>query len=218
MAQLHPPQVTFIQREAVTADLATRAVTLADESVIIGEVLILATGTTANFFGTPGAEHAIPLYTVDDAERLRDKLATLTADAVPGDERRIAIVGAGPTGIELAGALAELLEQDTEVAIIDRAPVVLSHFTKKTQDYAATKMTEYGVKLHLGRSVTQITSNQLTLDDGTVLDAYSVVWAGGVTPQGPTLTQIRRAPHASRLRSTSSYGCLSSRTCSQSVT
>ena len=99
-------------------DPATRTVTTSDGQTFTGDYLVLAAGSRPNFFHTPGAEqHAFPLYTVDDAKALRNRLFEVF-EAADNDPARIdegalniVIVGAGPTGVETAGAVADLVNE-----------------------------------------------------------------------------------------------------------
>ena len=92
--------------------------TSADGITFAGDYLVLAMGTEPNFFHTPGAEeHAFPLYSLDDAERLRSRLLTVFEDAYRNPELvdqgalNFVIVGAGATGVETAGALADAINR-----------------------------------------------------------------------------------------------------------
>jgi NADH dehydrogenase len=150
--------------------------------------LILAVGVTANFFGTPGAEeHAFPLYTRSQAIKLRDtlfgRLETAAQSTSTGDVR-VVVIGAGPTGVETAGALAEQRDKDFPVIYpdIDRSRMhVLVPFTEGSRDYAASALRERGVDLRLGMGVKEVGPDSVTLEDGTELPSMITVWAAGVT-------------------------------------
>ena len=108
--------------EVTELDPATRTVTLADGARFTGDALVLAAGSQPNFFRTPGAEeHALPLYSLDDATRLRSRILEVfeAADRDPSrvDEGALTfvVVGGGPTGVELAGALADLIAETMSV-------------------------------------------------------------------------------------------------------
>jgi NADH dehydrogenase len=109
------PNVDMKMAEVVAADPAGKSVTLDDGQTLSGDYLVLAGGSQPNFFHTPGAEHAFPLYSLDDAERLRSRVLALFEDAdrnpalVERGALNFVIVGAGVTGTETAGALAELI-------------------------------------------------------------------------------------------------------------
>ena len=107
----HEPSVTVRTAEVAAADADTATVTLADGETIAGDVLVLAAGAQPNFFRTPGAaEYSFPLYSLDDALRVRARMLQLFADVAAqpelADEGALTfvVVGAGPTGVETAGA------------------------------------------------------------------------------------------------------------------
>ncbi len=109
------PNVDVKMAEVVAADPAARAVTLDDGQTLSGDFLVLAGGSRPNFFGTPGAEHAFPLYSLDDAERLRSRVLEAFEDAdrdpslLDRGALNFVVVGAGATGTEISGALAEMI-------------------------------------------------------------------------------------------------------------
>jgi NADH dehydrogenase len=198
------PTVNVKQLVVTGADPATRTVTTSDGQTFTGDYLVLAAGSRPNFFHTPGAEeHALPLYTVDDARALRTRLFEVfeAADDDPAriDEGalNIVIVGAGPTGVETAGAVADLLNEvmpkrfhDLDVKrariyLVDLGPVVLAAFSDKAHSYAASRLEHNGVILRLGTGVSEIGAGHVTLSDGTRIPTRTVVWAGGL--QAPEL-------------------------------
>ena len=130
--------------EVVAIDPVARTVTTRRGETYTGDYLVLAAGSQPNFFGTPGAEHAFPLYSLDDADRLKTRIiqAFEEADSDPRlvDEGAIdfVIVGGGPTGVEVAGALSEMINT-TMVhefpALAPRAKVhLVDHGTGAPQD------------------------------------------------------------------------------------
>ena len=108
------PTVSVRTSEVTGVDPAAHSLTLGDGTVVRGTHLVIAAGGQAEFFDTPGApEHAFPLYSVADAERLRLHFRELLEGA-RGDEQAlddmldVVVVGGGPTGVEVTGAFAEL--------------------------------------------------------------------------------------------------------------
>jgi NADH dehydrogenase len=194
-------EATVNVREAtVTAvDPVTRTVTTDDGETFTGDYLVLAAGSRPNFFNTPGAEqHALPLYTVEHAKALRGRLIEIfeAADRDPSridqGALNIVIVGAGPTGVETAGAVADLVNQvvpkafhdldskRTRIYLVDHGPVVLGAFSDKAHEYAADKLQHRGVTLRLATGVTEIAADRVTLSDGSEILTRTVVWAGGI--------------------------------------
>src|SRR6185436_10424963 len=143
-----PANVEVRTARVVATDPDRHAVTLDDGSEVTGDVLVVAAGTRPNFFRVPGAEEfSYPLYSVADAERVRIKALRLFHDAAAKPELieegalTFVVVGAGPTGVETAGALAELAHDimpylyehlslaAARVIIVDGGQVVLRAFS-----------------------------------------------------------------------------------------
>jgi NADH dehydrogenase len=193
------PNVDVKLAEVASVDPETKTVTTADGETFTGDVLVLAAGSRARFFGTPGArEHAFPLYSVDDALRVRTRILQLfeEADRDPSlvDEGALnfVIVGAGATGTEVAGALAEMINgtlrseyQDlatssAQVILVDHGPEVLGPFSEKAHGYAAKVLEGDGVKLRLKTGVKEVGPGHALLSDGTRIDTRCVIWGGGI--------------------------------------
>jgi NADH dehydrogenase len=175
-------------------DLSDRVLRLSDGSTLSGSHLVVAAGARPNFFGVPGAaEHAFPLYSVADAERLRRHLRRLLQEPATAQDQGegtldVVVVGGGPTGVETAGALAELMaalhatgriDQPGQVTIVDRGSSLLGVFSKKSRRYALKRLTEAGVMPRLGVGVTAVHGARVELDDGSTIKARTVVWGGG---------------------------------------
>jgi NADH:ubiquinone reductase (H+-translocating) len=109
------PNVDVKLAEITGVDTATRTVTTQDGATWSGDVLVLAAGSQPNFFHAPGAaEHSFPLYSLDDATRLRSRILGLFEDVdrepalVERGALNVVVVGGGPTGVEVAGALGDM--------------------------------------------------------------------------------------------------------------
>jgi len=197
------PNVVFRHGEVRSVDLERRCVALADGAVLDYDRLVVATGATTGFLGVPGAsEHARALYTLADARRLRNRiLACLeAADARPedfdGGAPRFAVVGGGPTGVEMAGALVELLDlsirrdrlridpERSGVVLVEAGTRLLGAFDPAASRYAEDTLRSRGVDVRLQTPVAEVTGDGVRLGDGTTLRAAVVVWAGGVTVDG----------------------------------
>lgn len=155
--------------------------------------LVLAIGSGSNLFGTPGAaEHAHLLENVADAEAFNRRLTSAFLAAAYSDERvlRIAIVGAGATGVELSTELIEghdelsagLTEEQRfalEVTIIEAAPRILGGLPERVSDKAARALTAKGVRLLTDAKVAAVHADRLETSQGPV-PADLIVWAAGV--------------------------------------
>jgi NADH dehydrogenase len=199
----HDDNIVFRHGRVLSVDLEGGKITMDDGTVIAYDNLIVGTGASAGFFGITGAaDNARPLYTLADARRLRDQiLRTLeAADAHPehydGGAPTFVVVGGGATGVEMAGAMVELLAasirqdrlrldpQRTRVILVDVADHLLGGFTEKLGRYAADTLEWRGVTLRLGDGVKEVTPHGVRLAGGEWIEASAVIWAGGVTVDG----------------------------------
>jgi NADH:ubiquinone reductase (H+-translocating) len=197
--------------EVTELDPATRTVALSGGERFSGDALVVAAGSRPNFFRTPGAEeHALPLYSLDDATRLRSRILEVfeAADRDPALLDRGAltfvVVGGGPTGVELAGALADLIAETmtveyhhlavtaAQIHLVDLGHTLLGPFSDSAHDYAAKILGRKGVRLHLGVAVTDVGAGHVTLADGTTIATRCVVWGGGI--QAPAIAMSGDLP------------------------
>jgi len=161
------------------------------------DYLVLSVGVTTNYFGVPGAEeHALAMYTRKQALIVRDKLfADVEAAAAgrPADDLRVVVVGGGATGVEMAGAVAEM-RNDTlraiypevdrrrvHIMLVEMGPDLLAPFAPKLRTYAADQLRKRDVDLRLSTSVKEVRPDAVVVDSGEVVPASLVVWATGVT-------------------------------------
>jgi NADH dehydrogenase len=186
--------------EITEIDPDTRTVTSSDETQYSGDVLVLAAGSQANFFGTPGAaEHAFPLYALDDATRLRSRILGLfeqvddDASLIELGALNFVVVGGGPTGVEVAGAIADMVNitvpaeyQDLDakaahVYLLDFGDALLKPFSDEAHVYVSKVLEEKGVDIQLGTGVKEVASGHAVLTDGSSIPTRCVIWGGGIT-------------------------------------
>jgi NADH dehydrogenase len=194
----HAANVEVRTAEVVSVDPEAMEVTLESGDTVAGDVLVLGAGAQANFFRTPGADtNAFPLYSLDDAERLRRRVLELFAAANAKPELRdegaltFVVVGGGPTGVETAGALGELVHNimphvypdlalgHARVILVDLGHAVLAPFSDRAHEYTARQLQRRGVELRLGTAVKEVGTDHAILGDGTRIDTHLVVWGGG---------------------------------------
>ncbi|GAB5518402.1 MAG: NAD(P)/FAD-dependent oxidoreductase [Rhodothermales bacterium] len=181
-------------------DFEAKQVHLENGTFIGYDYLVLAVGASTTYFGVPGAEaHSFPLKSLADAINLRSHIirkfeqASYRPDLIADGILNFVIVGAGPTGVEMAGALAELFDlvlrkdypnlpiDDARVTVIDSNDLPLKHYAEGLRDYTRRTLERRGVEFMFGRRVTEVTEDEVFFNDGTSLPAYTLVWAAGVT-------------------------------------
>jgi NADH dehydrogenase len=194
----HQANVTVVLAEATAVDLAAKRLMLADGAIDY-DVLIVATGATHAYFGHDDwAELAPGLKTLRDALRIRQRvlLAFEVAEREPDEARRRAwmtfvIVGAGPTGVELAGTLAEVSRQtlardfrhintaSARVILVEVAPRVLGAYSEDLSEAARKQLERLGVSVWTGVQVTGIDAAGVCIGTERI-HAHTVLWAAGV--------------------------------------
>ena len=191
---------TTIHKAGATAvDLDARTVSFDELAPISYDYLVLGLGAEVNFFGTSGAaEHAFPMYTLRDAVRLKDHIlgrweaADRDPSLVSEGALNVVVVGGGPTGVETAGALAELYrgdlakdyggvsEEDARITLVEAGPELFPMFKSKLRDYTAKALAERTVEVRTGALVASVSPTQVTLKSGDVLPAHTLVWGAGL--------------------------------------
>lgn len=194
------PNARFRHGAVARIDTTAKVITLQGGATVDYDYLIIATGVVANFFGIPGVEeHAFTIYTRGASLVTRDHLfSRLEYLATPGSGEHpvnIVVVGGGPTGVEMAGTLAEMAhlaipyaypEVDPKrmhVILIEMGDEVLGPFNQRLKDYARKTLERKGVELRLGTAVTKITETECHLSSGEILKSKLVVWGAGVAPR-----------------------------------
>ena len=183
--------------ELAGVDPAGRRVRLADGAQFDYDYLVLATGVSAAYYGVPGAaEHTLGLYTRRDSIELREHIMARLERldiAGPGQQVNFTVVGGGATGVELAGALAELRSTALDAAfpevdlaavhirLVEQAPTLLLPFHPRLRGYARQQLADRGVEVLLDTAIQEVRSDRVILAGGTELPSDVTVWAAGVS-------------------------------------
>jgi NADH:quinone reductase (non-electrogenic) len=193
------PNVAVHEATATGIDLAGREVQFAEMPPLTYDYLVLALGAGVNFFGVEGTEeHAFPMYTLADAVRLREHVLRKweAADRDPAlvedGAVNVVVVGGGPTGIESAGALAELyrsnfsedypgIPQDkARIVLVEAGPTLMAMFRSDIRSYTKKALEKRGVEVLLGEVVASVEPTRVTLESGKVIQAHTLVWGAGL--------------------------------------
>lgn len=190
--------VDVLMAEMTGLDLGGRAVHT-DQGRLDYDYLVLAIGSEPSFFGVPGAEeHAFPLRWMSDAVPLRHHVLTRFEAAVTADpeHRRtlltFVVVGGGPTGVEYAGALSELIfgplledfpaiqREDVRIVLVEASGALLGGMPDKLGRYACDRLVRRGVTVRLGTTVEAVHARSVAFSGGETLPTDTVVWTAGI--------------------------------------
>ena len=185
--------------EVTGIDLEQREVRFAELKPLTYDYVVLTLGAEVNFFGAEGAaEHAFPMYTLSDAVRVKEHVlakweaADKESDLAEDGGLHVVVVGGGPTGVESAGALAELYRnvfsedypdlhsEHARITLVEAAPSLFGMFHEDLQEYAKSALEERGVDILLGEIVESVEPTRVRLKSGTVLEAHTLIWGAGL--------------------------------------
>jgi len=202
----------------VDIDPDLKRVSLADGAIVPYDSLIVAAGSQTSYFGHNDWEQWAPgLKSIEEATTIRHKIlyAFEVAERISDPAQRRAwltfvMVGAGPTGVELSGAIAEIARQtlkndfrsihpeEAQIILLDGAPRVLMTFPEDLSQKASRSLAKLGVQVKCGTMVKHVDQDGLTIESGgqtEFIPAKSVIWAGGITasPLGKLLATRTKA-------------------------
>jgi len=209
----HDNGFTFVYGPMTALDHEARRITVGAVRAADGEdvllerridygSLVMAVGSTSNYFGVPGArEHTISLNATEDAERFRLRMLRLMAVAEQVREERqdadvaldVVIIGGGATGVELAAELREAsgvyatygfsrlqVKRDVRITLLEGAPRILAPLPERVSNAALKLLDERGIRVVNNCRVTKIEADRVTDADGNVYPASLCVWAAGI--------------------------------------
>jgi NADH:ubiquinone reductase (H+-translocating) len=193
--------VTVLMSEVKAVDPVARTVTTADDLLLHFDYLILATGVTSSYFNHPEwARYAPGLKTIEDATRIRARILLSferaeRSDRMTADLTRsltFVVVGGGPTGVELAGSIADIAHhalagdfrninpKDAKIILIEAGQRILATFPEELSAYARGSLVDMGVEVITGAAVTDCDANGVSISDGRRIESSCVLWAAGV--------------------------------------
>jgi len=213
------PEITVLLDQVLDVNLSQREVKLT-HTTLPYDYLVLALGSVTSYFGHSEWEQFAPgLKTIDDALYIRSKILLAFEQAEnatdPAERQRlmtIVVVGGGPTGVELAGAFAELartvLKRDfrridpshARIVLIEAAPGILNHFPPDLIDSATQQLKDLGVQVRTSTKVKDIRSNTVELEGGETIAAENIIWAAGVSANSLTKKLVIELDRAGRVK------------------
>ncbi|MDB9375872.1 NAD(P)/FAD-dependent oxidoreductase [Nodularia sphaerocarpa] len=202
--QKHKPKTRFLWAEMQRIDFSAQVVET-DRCAIAYDFLVLATGSKTQYLGVTGAsEYAFPMRTLEEAIKLRNQILTCLELANQESDRVIrqqlltfTIVGGGATGVEIAGALMEMLRgkfrrdyprldlQQVRLILVQSGDRLLSELPKKLGVYTYNRLSQLGVEIYLQTRVSQVTPESVHLQNNEVIPTATVIWTAGLEANFP---------------------------------
>ena len=190
--------VNFVLGEVTGIDLHNETVTVGDDRVFGYDYLVVAAGSISASFGIAGvSDYTFPLKTLNDALRLRahllNRFELASAHSAGPVDLGVVVVGGGPTGVEMAGGLRELIDKvfrkdypdlgdaPTPITLVEAAGRVLGMFHHSLSDHAAAALQRRQITVEVGTGVDHVEPGAVVLKDGRRIPAGTIIWAAGVT-------------------------------------
>jgi NADH dehydrogenase len=196
----HDHPNTLVHEATVTGiDVAKREVSFKEMKPLDYDFLVVALGAEVNFFGVDGTqEHAFPMYTLRDAVRIREHVlkkweaVDRNPDLIDDGALTVVVVGGGPTGVESAGALAELYrnsfaadypnlpQEKARLILVEASPELFGMFKSDLRKYTKKALEDRSVEVIVGDSVESVTPTRVKLKSGIEIPAHTLIWGAGL--------------------------------------
>ncbi|MEA5505284.1 NAD(P)/FAD-dependent oxidoreductase [Halotia wernerae UHCC 0503] len=202
------PNLRFLMAEVERVDFSAQIVET-DSCAIAYDFLVLATGSQTQFLGVPGAsEYAFSMKTLEEAVTLRNQIISCLEQAVqisdPSQRQQLltfTIVGGGPTGVEMAGALVEMLRgklrryyptldlRQVRLILVQSGDRLLTNLPKKLGIYTHKRLRQLGVQIYLQTKVNQVTPESVHLQNNQAIPTATVIWTAGLEANSPETSE-----------------------------
>ncbi|WP_242053389.1 NAD(P)/FAD-dependent oxidoreductase [Nostoc parmelioides] len=216
--QHHKPQVQFLMAEVEQIDFSGQIVKTA-KGAIDYDFLVLATGSRTQFWGVSGAEeYAFPMRSLEEAVALRNHIFSCFEQAIQESDAAkrqqlltFTIVGGGATGVEMAGALVEMLRGclrwdypsvgfgEVKIILVQSGDRLLVEFPKKLGNYTYKKLHQLGVEVYLQTRVSQLTEGFVHLENEEIIPSVTVIWTAGLEANLPGVSEELPVAHKGKI-------------------
>ncbi|SFB97582.1 NADH dehydrogenase [Halobiforma haloterrestris] len=179
------PSTRFIQAEVTGLDVDDRVVELDGAEDVEYDYVLVALGTQTAFYGIPGLEeHSLTLKSLDDALEIHEAVKEASQEATRGDPAQVVIGGAGLSGIQTAGEIAEFRDNHRapiEIHLVEALEEIFPGNDPEIQQALRDLLEDAGVQIHTDDPITEATEDHIEFDEGDPLEHDVLVWTGGIT-------------------------------------
>ena len=192
VAEIKSPSTRFVQGRVEAVDCDDRSVTLEDGSTIAYDYLLVGIGSRTAFFGIDGLEeHSLTLKSLEDVLEIHDAVAEAAREASREDPAQIVVGGAGLSGIQSAGEIAEYRDEHRapiEIHLVEGLDEVFPNNDATVQRKLRTLLEEKDVRIHTGEFIGEVDDEAVYIGDEKELDYDVLLWTGGITGRDAAAT------------------------------
>src|SRR6056297_2584105 len=183
--EIADPATRFIQDEVVGLDVDDQVVELEDTEDVVYDYVLVGLGSQTAYYGIPGLEeHSLTLKSLDDALEIHEAVKDASQAASRSEPAQVVIGGAGLSGIQTAGEIAELRDQHRapiEVHLVEALEEIFPGNDPECQQALRDRLEDAGVHIHTDDPITKATDDHIEFDKGDPLDHDVLIWTGGIT-------------------------------------
>ncbi|MEF8777536.1 MAG: FAD-dependent oxidoreductase [Natronomonas sp.] len=210
VADIKAPSTRFIQDRVESIDTRDREITLADDSIVGYDYLLVGLGTQTAFFGIDGLKkHALTLKTLDDVLDIHDEVTDAAEKASRNDPAQVIIGGAGLSGIQSAGEIAAFRDNHRapiDVHLVEGLDNVFPNNDPVVQAKLRKLLEEKDVQIHTGEFIGEVDEETVYVGEEKQLDYDVLLWTGGITGQDAAATaEVQKDERSNRIEAASNF-------------
>ena len=210
VSEIKSPSTRFVQGRVDAIDAEDRQITLDDDSTIDYDYLLVGFGSQTAFFGIDGLEeHSLTLKTLDDALEIHEAITEAAREASRSDPAQVIVGGAGLSGIQSAGEIAEFRDKHRaplDIHLVEGLDNVFPNNDPVVQAKLRKLLEEKDVEIHTGEFIGEVDEETVYVGDETELDYDVLLWTGGITGQDAAETaEVDKDERSNRIESASNF-------------
>lgn len=210
ISEIKSPATRFVQGRVDAIDTDERVITLADDSTVEYDYLLLGIGSKTAFFGIEGLkEHSLTLKSLEDALEIHDAVTEAAREAARNDPAQVVVGGAGLSGIQSAGEIAEFRDKHRaplEVHLVEGLDNVFPNNDPVVQAKLRKLLEEKDIEIHTGEFIGEVDDETVYVGDEKELDYDVLLWAGGITGQDAAETAaVDKDERSNRIEAASDF-------------
>jgi len=210
ISEIKSPATRFVQGRVDAIDTDERVITLADDSTVEYDYLLVGIGSKTAFFGIDGLEeHSLTLKSLDDVLEIHEAVTEAAREAARNDPAQVVVGGAGLSGIQSAGEIAEFRDKHRaplEIHLVEGLDSIFPNNDPVVQAKLRKLLEEKDVEIHTGEFIGEVDDETVYVGDETELDYDVLLWTGGITGQDAAETAaVDKDERSNRIEAASDF-------------